>query len=102
MVMKFGNYNFKMDIKELRQQIDKLDETLIRTLAERMKLIPQVAEYKKLNHLPQMQAEREKEIIFTRRKLAENLNLNPDLVEKLVKEIILDAHRIEKEIIDGD
>ena len=89
-----------MDLKELRARIDGLDEVLIRTLAERMNLIPLVAEYKKLNNLAEFQPEREKEIIFTRRKLAEELGINPALVERLIKDIISESHIIEKEIIE--
>jgi chorismate mutase len=88
-----------MDLKELRQHLDRLDAALLYILAERMSLIPKVAQYKKENNMPRFQPEREKEILETKRKLAESLNINPDLAEKIFKEIIEDAHRIEKEII---
>jgi chorismate mutase len=68
-------------------------------LAERMSFIPKVAEYKKKNNLPRYQPEREKEILASKRKLAEANNLNPDLIETLFKAIIEDAHRIEKDIM---
>ncbi|MFA6226938.1 MAG: chorismate mutase [Candidatus Paceibacterota bacterium] len=88
-----------MNLLELRKEIDRIDGELLSVLVERMKLIPKVAEYKKENNLPRYQPEREKEIIKVRKELAEELNLNPDLVEKIYKEIIEDAHRIEKEIM---
>jgi len=88
-----------MDLKELRAHLDRLDNALIYILAERMSLIPKVAEYKKLNNIARYQPEREAEILSIKREMASRLDLNPDLVEALYKEIINDAHRIEKKII---
>ena len=88
-----------MDLKELRAHLDRLDTALVYILAERMSLIPKVAEYKKENNIERYQPEREREILVLKRELAKKVELNPDLVETLFKEIILDAHRIEEEII---
>jgi chorismate mutase/prephenate dehydrogenase len=88
-----------MNLIELREHLDRLDNALVYILAERMSLIPKVAEFKKANNIPQYQPEREKEIIKLKREIAEKLGLNPDLVETLYKEIIKDAHRIEAKII---
>ena len=91
-----------MDLKELREHLDRLDNALVMILAERMSLIPKVAEYKKANHIEQFQPEREKQLLEAKRKLAEQNSLNPELVEALFKEIIKDAHRIEAKIIKGE
>lgn len=91
-------YSHTMDLNELRAHLDRLDTALVYILAERMSLIPKVAEYKKKNNIERYQPEREKEIIKTKREIAEKVNLNPDLIETIYKEIIKDAHRIEKEI----
>ena len=88
-----------LELKEIREQLDRLDNNLINTLAERMSLIPKVAEYKKENNIARYQPEREEQIIKTKRARALELKLDPDLVETLFKEIIKDAHRIEKEIM---
>ena len=88
-----------MSLKEIREHLDRLDTALVYILAERMSLIPKVAEYKKANNIARFQPEREKEIIKLKRELAEKLDLNPDLVETLYKEIIKDAHRIEEGIM---
>ena len=89
-----------MDLKEIRAQLDKLDSELVLLLAKRLSLIPKVAEYKKANNLPQYQPEREKQIIESKRKIAVENNINPDLVENIFKSIIEEAHRIEKPIIE--
>ncbi len=87
------------DLKEIRTHLDRLDTILVYTLAERMSLIPAVAEYKKAHNIERYQPKREKEIIKLKRELARKLDLNPDLIEILYKEIIKDAHRIEKKIM---
>lgn len=88
-----------MEITEIRKQLDEIDKELLNIIAKRMSLIPKIAEYKKEHNVQRHQPEREKEIIETKRKVAEELGLNPDLVEDIFKRLIEDAHRIEKEII---
>jgi chorismate mutase/prephenate dehydrogenase len=87
------------DLTEIRKELDKLDNSILELLSKRMALIPSVAEYKKQNNLPRYQPQREKEIIENRRKLAKELNINPNLAENIARAIIEDAHRIEKEIM---
>ena len=41
-----------MDLSEIRQNIDKIDEELVRLFCERMALSAQVADYKKANNMP--------------------------------------------------
>jgi len=88
-----------MDLKEIREHLDRIDSALLMILAERMSLIPKVAEYKKKNKIKRFQPEREREIIEKKRKMAGDNGLNPDLVEDLFKRIIEDSHRIEKDIM---
>ncbi len=87
------------NIDVLREQIDSLDRELLTVLAKRMELIPQVAEYKRAKGIARFQPEREKVVIESRRAIAEQLAINPDLVEKIMKLIIEDAHRIEKDVM---
>jgi chorismate mutase-like protein len=94
-----GNPEQIPNIDELRQKIDSLDRELLSVLAERMALIPEVAKYKSLNRVPRFQEAREKFVIQNRRAIAEELSINPDLAENILKLIIEDAHRIEKGII---
>lgn len=90
-----------MELREIREHLNRLDDALVVILAERMAFIPKVAEYKKQNNVTRFQPEREKEILETKKELAKKLNLNPELVKKIFEVIIEDAHRIEKEIM-GD
>lgn len=88
-----------MELMQIRENLDRLDKEMLRILSERMSLIPKVAEYKRQNNLPRYQPDREKAILEGKRKLAEEMSLNPDLVENIYKRIIEDAHRIEKDIM---
>jgi chorismate mutase / prephenate dehydrogenase len=88
-----------MELQEIRKNLDQLDKEMLSILAKRMNLIPKVAEFKRQNNIPRYQPEREKAVLESKRKLAEEMSLNPDLVEDIYKRIIQDAHRIEKDIM---
>ena len=88
-----------MELYNLRQKINALDKILIYVLAERQNLIPEVANYKKLNNIQRYQPQRERLILMKNKELSRKLNLNLDLITDITKRIIQDSHRIEKEII---
>lgn len=88
------------DLSEIRKQIDTLNIQLIEVIAKRSALIPEVAKFKKENNVPRTDPEREKKILENCKTLANELGVNPILVENIMKLIIEDAHRIEKEIIE--
>ena len=50
-----------MDLTQCREKIDELDRQLVALFAERMELSRAIAEYKKENGLPVLDASREKE-----------------------------------------
>ncbi len=54
-----------MELTELRKQIDRVDEEMVRLFKQRMFLSSQVAQYKKDKHLPVYVPEREKEKLDT-------------------------------------
>ena len=41
-----------MELKDIRNQIDEIDDELVQLFAKRMELSALVADYKKKNHLP--------------------------------------------------
>ena len=47
-----------MNLDELRMEIDKVDDQLIRLFAQRMDIAAQIAEYKKQHNLPVLNAAR--------------------------------------------
>lgn len=52
-----------MDIQELRNQIDKIDRELVSLFTERMRVAADVAEYKRANCLPVLDASRERALL---------------------------------------
>lgn len=50
-----------MDLKELRQQIDSIDDQLIALFAQRMEVASKIGAYKKEHHLPVLDQGREEE-----------------------------------------
>ena len=52
-----------MDMKEIRQKIDSLDDTINAAFEERMELCANMAAYKKANGLPVFHPAREREIV---------------------------------------
>ena len=51
-----------MDIKELRKNIDSVDEKLVTLIRERMELSAKIGEYKRENKLPVYDSPREREL----------------------------------------
>ena len=52
-----------MELKELRNQIDTIDDELVRMFAKRMALSAQVADYKKAHNMPIYVPSREQDIL---------------------------------------
>lgn len=50
-----------MDLKDLRSQIDCIDDEIIRLFVARMEIAAQVADYKKMHDLPILMPDRERE-----------------------------------------
>lgn len=48
-----------MDIKELRKQIDTIDDQLVELFVRRMQVAQEIGAYKKENHLPTLDPARE-------------------------------------------
>ena len=53
----------EMDLQEIRGKLDQIDDQLIDLFSQRMRLVTQVAAYKKENGLPILDTGRERQII---------------------------------------
>ena len=78
----------KLNLKDLREKIDKTDKKLVGILAERFALTEKVGEYKKAHDLEACAGKRETQIFETREKWAKESDLEPILVKKLFTMII--------------
>ena len=85
-----------MELKDLRKQIDELDEELLLVISKRFSLMPLVAEIKRKSNLDVKQNGREKELITDIRSKAEQKNLDPDFIERIITEIMTESKKIQK------
>ena len=88
-------------LSQFRQRIDAIDEKIVTLIHERLGICREVAVYKSENQIPMMQPERVKEVLERRRKLAADLELNPEMIKEIYALIVKEACIIEDEIIDS-
>ena len=87
-------------IKQIRRHIDRIDTVIITALAERMSLIPDVADYKKKNDIPIFDEEREVEIMNKLKKIAKQHGLDEGFVEEIFLSCFNESKRIQNDIIN--
>ena len=75
------------NLYELRRQIDGIDENLLELLAKRMRISREIGVYKKEHRMPILQTPRYGEILENRTKTGVAMDLNPDFVQAVLKEI---------------
>lgn len=71
----------------LRERIDEIDEQMLALLARRMKICSEIGTLKKELKMPIVQMNRFGELIENRMNLCESLDLNPDFVKEILKDI---------------
>jgi chorismate mutase len=81
----------------LRLEIDRLDDELIRVLAERMQLVREIGAYKKEHHIPALQLKRWNDIISKRLQSGETSQLNRQFLLKLLQLIHEEALNIQRQ-----
>jgi len=94
------NSQVKDALADLRNGIDKIDDLVIAKLAERMKIVEQIGNYKKDNGITILQVNRWDEILQKRTNYGKALNLNPDFTEKLLELIHGESIRKQTEIMN--
>ncbi len=85
-----------LSLSEIRKKLDKIDNKLMKLLAERQSYMPAVAKYKKENNLPLTQLKREKEILDARKQLADELGLDNALIQGVFKLIFKSSKALQK------
>ncbi|MDR2083391.1 MAG: bifunctional 3-deoxy-7-phosphoheptulonate synthase/chorismate mutase type II [Bacteroidales bacterium] len=78
-------------IETLRKLIDSLDESMLKTISQRLKAVEEIGKLKKDINIPALQVSRWKEIIENRINIGNNLNLPEKFVEKLMEIIHYEA-----------
>lgn len=84
----------------LRQQIDRIDNELLETLARRMEVSREIGRYKKLHRMPVVQATRYNDVISTRVNAGKEMQMDPEFLKTILLAIHDESVRQQIEIIN--
>ena len=91
-----------MTLDDLRKNIDRVDEVLVRLLNERARCVCEIGKLKKDGGIEIYQPDREKEVLTHVRKVAVEGPLGPEAIGRLFERIIDEARRLERRVVHGD
>jgi chorismate mutase-like protein len=91
-----------MTLDDLRQDIDRVDEVLVRLLNERARCVCEIGRLKKTEGIEVYQPDREKDVLTHVRTVASEGPLGPDAVARLFERIIDEARRLERRVVHGE
>ena len=93
-------------LDDLRRDIDRVDEVLVRLLNERARCVCEVGRLKKALGVEIYQPDREKDVIRHVQEVACEGPLGPEAIGRLFERIIDEARRLERrvvhDVVDGD
>lgn len=89
-------------LDDLRNDIDRVDEVLVRLLNERARVACEIGEIKKALGIEIYQPEREKQVLAHVRSVACEGPLGPDAIARLFERIIDEARRLERRVVHGE
>ncbi len=89
-------------LDDLRHDIDRVDEVLVRLLNERARVACEIGRIKKEMGIEIYQPDREKQVIAHVRGVAVEGPLGPDAIARLFERIIDEARRLERRVIHGE
>ena len=92
----------KLNLEELRENIDKTDRKLLEILVERFALTQKVGEYKKEHSLKALAQNREEQVFEAREKWAVELDLEPALIKQIFTLVIEEVKKKHKEISNNN
>jgi chorismate mutase-like protein len=88
-------------IEDLRRDIDRVDEVLVRLLNERARCVCEIGLLKKATGQDIYQPDREKDVLRHVRELASEGPLGPEAIGRLFERIIDEARRLERRVVHG-
>lgn len=87
-------------LAEFRNMIDDIDDELLNVLKKRNTIIEQIGDYKKQQNITIFQLERWKEILQTRKLMAEKIGVSSELTEKICWVLHDESIRIQTTIMN--
>ena len=91
-----------MTLDDLREDIDRVDEVLVRLLNERARCVCEIGRLKKEINMQIYQPDREKQVLQHVRAIGAEGPLGPDAIARLFERIIDEARRLERRVIHGE
>ena len=89
-------------LEELRKDIDRVDEVLVRLLNERARCACEIGRLKKELNIEVYQPDREKDVLRHVREVACEGPLGPDAIGRLFERIIDEARTLERRVVHGE
>ena len=89
-------------LDDLRHDIDRVDEVLVRLLNERARVACEIGRMKKELGIEVYQPEREKQVLAHVRGIAAEGPLGADAIARLFERIIDEARRLERRLVHGE
>jgi len=89
-------------LDDLRNDIDRVDEVLVRLLNERARVACEIGRLKKAQGVEIYQPEREKQVLEHVRNVAVEGPLGADAIARLFERIIDEARRLERRVVHGE
>ena len=89
-------------LDDFRNDIDRVDEVLVRLLNERARVACEIGELKRQLGVEVYQPEREKQVLAHVRGIAAEGPLGADAIARLFERIIDEARRLERRVIHGE
>ena len=90
------------ELDDLRRDIDRVDEELVRLLNERAHYVCEIGRIKKRLSMEVYQPDREKDVFDRVRRMAADGPLRPDAIVRLFERIIDEARSLERTVVHGD
>ncbi len=91
-----------MTLDDLRRDIDRVDEVLVRLLNERARCVCEIGLLKKASGIEVYQPDREKDVLKHVRQVASEGPLGPDAIARLFERIIDEARRLERRVVHNE
>jgi chorismate mutase len=88
-----------MTLDDLRKDIDRVDEVLVRLLNERARCVCEIGRLKKQLGIEIYQPDREKDVLTHVRAVGCEGPLGPDAIGRLFERIIDEARRLERRVV---
>jgi chorismate mutase len=89
-------------LDDLRRDIDRVDEVLVRLLNERARCVCEIGRIKKDLGIEIYQPDREKDVLNHVRSVGREGPLGADAIGRLFERIIDEARRLERRVVHGE